>query len=102
MLLKILPIIIPQPLQRSIGRTSQIREIWHISMRSLVPYIDEQSRQADLLRLGVHGDFVFGVLLRVEEAGYEAVSVNLPASDSRQIRQRKGHTEISLLCKKLW
>lgn len=46
-------------------------------MRSLVPYIDEQSRQADFLRLSVHGDFVLGFLLRVEEAGHEAALVRM-------------------------
>ncbi len=67
-----LPIIIPQPPERSLRRTPQIDQIRHVAMRGLMPYIDEKSRQANLLRLGVHGDFVFGFLLRVEEAGYEA------------------------------
>ena len=92
---KTLPIIIPQPLQRSLCRTPQIRQIRHISMRSLMPNIDEQSRQADFLRLCVHGDFVFRFLLRVEEAGYESAPVNLPASEFREFGVGEGLTEIS-------
>lgn len=40
-------------------------------------YIDKESRQTDFLRLGVHGDFVFGILLRIEEARHEAAAVNI-------------------------
>ncbi len=51
---KTLPIIVPQPLQRSPRRTPQIRQIGHIPVRSFMPNIDEQSGQAEFLRLGVH------------------------------------------------
>ena len=90
---KTFPIIVPQPRQRSLRRAPQIRQIRHIAVSSLMPDIDEESRQADFLRLGVHGDFVFGFLLGVEEAGHEAVPVSLLVDDSRGGGEER--TEIS-------
>ena len=62
-------------------------------MRSLVPYVDEHGRQADFLRLGVHGDFVFGFLLRIEEAGYESAFVNLVDRKKQRCAREGGGTE---------
>lgn len=46
-------------------------------MGSLMTDVYEDCREADLLRFGVHGDFEFRVLLRVEQACDEAGLVRL-------------------------
>ena len=68
-------------------RTPQVRQTRHIAVGGLVPEIDKEGGQADFLRLGVHGDFVFGFLLRVEEAGHEAVARDqLPGKEEKNDR----------------
>lgn len=76
-LTKTLPVIVPQPPQRPLRRGPQVRQVRRVAVRGLVPDVDQQGRQADLVRLRVHGDFVLGFLLRVQEAGDEAGSARV-------------------------